>query len=111
MSVTTVDGIDYGPLAVLSGTLRGDHGLDTAPVPVGEAHKPFYDTRVFGAAGDLNNAGRQTPFVCDKAGTIAYRHRAVVQSEAMSYAQSTLLCIYNSTNFEHTDASTLRKVS
>lgn len=57
---TTVDGINYGPLAVLIGTWKGDKGVDRAPEPDGEERNPFYETIVFEAAGDVTNAEQQT---------------------------------------------------
>ena len=57
---TTIDGIDYGPLAVLVGTWQGDKGVDIAPEPDGDERNPFYETLVFEAAGDVTNAEKQT---------------------------------------------------
>ena len=57
---TTIDGIDYGPLAGLVGTWQGDKGVDRAPEPDGEERNPYYETIVFEAAGDVTNAEQQT---------------------------------------------------
>ena len=57
---TTIDGIDYGPLAALVGTWRGDKGVDRAPEPDGEERNPFYEVIRFEAAGDVTNAEQQT---------------------------------------------------
>lgn len=57
---TTIDGIDYGPLAALVGTWKGDKGVDIAPEPDGDERNPFYETIVFEAAGDVTNAEQQT---------------------------------------------------
>ncbi|MDX1734797.1 MAG: heme-binding beta-barrel domain-containing protein [Halioglobus sp.] len=57
---TTIEGVDYGPLAVLIGTWRGDKGMDVAPEPDGDEHNAYYETIVFEAAGDVTNAEQQT---------------------------------------------------
>lgn len=51
--------IDYGPLTGLIGSWRGDDGMDVSPEPDGEERNPFYETIVFEAAGDVENAERQ----------------------------------------------------
>lgn len=56
----TSDGVNYGPLAALIGTWRGDKGVDRAPEPDGEERNPYYETIVFEAAGDVTNAEQQT---------------------------------------------------
>lgn len=50
------DDVDYGPLAVLMGTWRGEEGMDVAPEPDDDEHNPYYETIVFSAAGDVTNA-------------------------------------------------------
>ncbi|MFT4518597.1 MAG: hypothetical protein ACI9JM_000978 [Halioglobus sp.] len=57
---TTIEGIDYGPLAALVGNWEGDKGVDRAPEPDGEERNPYYETMVFEAAGDVTNADKQT---------------------------------------------------
>jgi hypothetical protein len=57
---TTIEGINYGPLAALVGTWEGDKGVDRAPEPDGEERNPYYETISFEAAGDVTNAERQT---------------------------------------------------
>ncbi len=57
---TTIDGIDYGPLAALVGTWEGDKGLDIAPEADGSIEEnPFFETITFEAGGDLTNANEQ----------------------------------------------------
>jgi hypothetical protein len=56
---TTIDGINYGPLAVLIGIWNGDKGVDRAPEPNAEERNPYYETIVFEAAGDVDNAEEQ----------------------------------------------------
>ena len=56
---TTVDGIDYGPLAGLIGTWTGDKGIDIAPDPAGQEENPYFETLLFEAIGDLTNANEQ----------------------------------------------------
>jgi len=57
---TTIDGINYGPLAALVGVWNGDKGVDRAPEPNGEERNPYYETISFEAAGDVENAEEQT---------------------------------------------------
>ena len=57
---TTIDGVNYGPLAALLGTWEGDKGVDRAPEPDGEERNPYYETIVFQAGGDVTNAEQQT---------------------------------------------------
>ena len=56
---TTIDGIDYGPLAGLIGTWQGDSGMDVSPEPDGDDHNPYFETLTFDAAGDVDNAETQ----------------------------------------------------
>ena len=58
--LTTIDGINYGPLAVLVGVWKGDKGVDRAPEPNNEERNPYYETIVFEAAGDVTNGEQQT---------------------------------------------------
>lgn len=57
---TTINGINYGPLAVLVGAWVGDKGVDRSPEPEGEERSPYYETIEFEAAGDVTNAETQT---------------------------------------------------
>jgi hypothetical protein len=57
---TTIEGVDYGPLAALVGVWQGDKGVDRAPEPDGEERNPYYETLTFEAAGDVTNAEKQT---------------------------------------------------
>ena len=54
-----IDGVDYGPLAGLIGTWKGDKGVDRAPAPDGEERNLFYETLLFEACGDVDNAQEQ----------------------------------------------------
>jgi hypothetical protein len=54
------DGVDYGPLAGLVGTWKGDKGMDISPEPDGTEENPYYETIEFEAAGDVTNAESQT---------------------------------------------------
>ena len=54
------DGVDYGPLAGLVGTWKGDKGMDISPEPDGTEENPYYETIEFDAAGDVTNAESQT---------------------------------------------------
>jgi len=57
---TTIDGVNYGPLAALVGVWEGDRGVDRAPEPDGEERNPYYETITYVPAGDVTNAERQT---------------------------------------------------
>lgn len=59
MSDSVIDGIDYGPLALLVGQWEGDKGVDKAPEPVGEERNLYYETMMFEAIGDVTNANEQ----------------------------------------------------
>lgn len=54
-----IDGVDYGPLAGLIGTWKGDKGVDRAPEPGGEERNLYYETILFEACGDVDNAQEQ----------------------------------------------------
>lgn len=60
MAETTIEGVDYGPLACLVGVWKGGEGMDVAPEPGGEERNPYYETLVFEAGGDVTNAEEQT---------------------------------------------------
>jgi hypothetical protein len=51
--------VDYGPLAGLIGTWKGERGVDIAPEPDGIERNPFYEEITFEAAGDVDNAEEQ----------------------------------------------------
>lgn len=52
--------IDYGPLAGLNGTWRGDKGMDVSPEPDGSEESPYRETISFERIGVVENAGEQT---------------------------------------------------
>lgn len=60
MTDTVIDGVDYGPLALLVGVWEGDKGVDKAPEKDGEERNLYYETIVYEAAGDVTNAEQQT---------------------------------------------------
>jgi tRNA nucleotidyltransferase (CCA-adding enzyme) len=51
--------VDYGPLAGLIGRWQGDQGMDISPEPDGTEENPYYETIVFEAGGDVENAESQ----------------------------------------------------
>ncbi len=57
---TTIDGVNYGPLAFLIGVWQGDEGVDQTPEPDAEERNPYYETITFEAGGDVTNAEQQT---------------------------------------------------
>ena len=52
--------VDYGPLAGLTGTFKGDKGTDIAPDPDGTEKNPFSEVITFTQVGDVTNAEEQT---------------------------------------------------
>lgn len=60
MASSVIDGIDFGPLAVLVGMWEGDKGMDMAPEPDGESATPYIDSLEFEIVGDVTNAEKQT---------------------------------------------------
>ena len=52
--------VDYGPLATLIGSWKGDKGLDVAPEPDAPAESPYYETLDCVAIGDVENYEQQT---------------------------------------------------
>lgn len=55
-----IDGVDYGPLAVLIGKWFGDKGVDRVPEPDGEERNAYHEVIEFSAIGDVTNAEKQT---------------------------------------------------
>jgi hypothetical protein len=55
----TTPNIDYGPLAALVGTWKGDKGMDVSPEPDGREENPYFETITFTPIGDVTNAERQ----------------------------------------------------
>lgn len=51
--------IDYGPLAGLSGSWKGDKGRDLSPEPDGTEENAYTETILFTPAGDVDNAETQ----------------------------------------------------
>jgi len=51
--------LDYGPLAGLKGSWRGDKGQDKSPEPDGIENNAFTETIHFTPAGDVDNAETQ----------------------------------------------------
>ncbi len=52
--------VNYGPLAQLIGTWKGNQGTDIAPEPNGEENNPYFETITYEAIGDVSNAEAQT---------------------------------------------------
>ncbi len=58
--MTNKSNVDYGPLAQLIGSWKGDKGIDIAPEPDGEENNPYYETITFTESGTVTNAEKQT---------------------------------------------------
>ena len=58
--MTVVDDLDYGPLACLIGSWRGEDGMDVSPEPDGTEENPYFESIVFEACGDVSNVEQQT---------------------------------------------------
>lgn len=60
MAETVIDGIDYGPLALMIGVWKGDKGMDIAPESDGSIEEnPFYEEVIFEPGGGVTNANQQ----------------------------------------------------
>ena len=57
--VDSLDPDNYGPLAALIGTWRGDKGNDVAPEPEGSEINPYYELIVYEGIGEVVNAEAQ----------------------------------------------------
>lgn len=176
--------IDYGPLAGLIGSWKGDKGLDVSPEPDGAEENPYYETLDCVAAGDVTNyeeqklaivryhqvvwrksndeifhdqvgywlwdaasatvmqtltiprgvsvtAGgtatgsgpvvlqvraalgdpdwgvAQSPFMRDRASTVAFEHKVTLDGDRLTYAETTTIEIYGHKRFAHTDTNEL----
>lgn len=111
---TIIEGINYGPLAVLVGTWEGDKGVDRAPEPDGEESSPYFETIVFEVAADANSPQFgivQAPFMFKQARTTAFTHTITVKGDEMRYSESTILDIYDKKSYDHSDVNTLRRVT
>jgi hypothetical protein len=82
---TVIDGIDYGPLAVLVGTWKGDKGMDVAPEPDSDEHNPYYETIEFSAAGDVTNAEKQTLAIVSYHQVVSRKSNDEVFHDQMGY--------------------------
>lgn len=82
--------IDYGPLAALIGSWQGDKGMDVAPEADGPEQNPYYETIIFEAIGDVDNANSQV--------IAALRYHQVV------YRQSNDQVFHNQTGYWMWDA-------
>jgi hypothetical protein len=55
----SVEDYDYGPLTPLIGHWYGNQGKDVAPEPDGTEYNDYYESIIFEAAGDVENAEEQ----------------------------------------------------
>ena len=111
---TSIDGINYGPLAALVGSWEGDKGV--AVVAGGKLGQPEDVTQelVFEVAADANSPQFgivQAPFMFKQARTTAFTHQLTVCGDDMRYSESTILDIYDKTAYDHKDVNTLRRAS
>jgi len=74
MKIDMINDLDYGPLKHLIGTWIGNKGLDIAPEPDGIENNPYYETIVFTAADDVDNAEEQV--------ITAIHYRQIVQRKS-----------------------------
>ncbi len=58
--MTEPNDVDYGPLAGLIGTWKGDKGLDVSPEPDGSEENPYHETILFEGIGGVRNAESQS---------------------------------------------------
>jgi hypothetical protein len=63
--------------------------------------------RVEAALGDPDWSISQSPFMRDRASTLAFAHEVTLDGDRLSYAETTTLAIYDQKSFAHTDANEL----
>ena len=68
------EGIDYGPFTGLIGEWSGDSGLDVSPEPEQSAENPYFESLMFEAIGDVENAEEQE-LVCLRYHQVVTRKR------------------------------------
>lgn len=61
------------------------------------------------ATGDADWGIVQSPFMRDKARTLAFSHKITVEGDTLVYSESTLLDIYGR-RYDHTDINRLKRV-
>ena len=60
-NTTVIDGVDFGPIACLVGTWKGEKGMDISPESDGSTEEnPYTETLIFSVVGDVTNADKQT---------------------------------------------------
>ena len=59
--------------------------------------------------GDADWSVIQSPFMRDRASTVAFEHKVTIDGDSLVYAEKTTLEIYGRT-FEHTDENQLERV-
>lgn len=84
-SNTLIDGVDYGPLAHLIGTWKGDKGVDIAPEPDGTERSPYYETLTVTPFGTVDNAESQTLSVVRYHQTVSRKSNDEVFHDQMGY--------------------------
>lgn len=62
------------------------------------------------ALGDKDWGIAQSPFMRDRASTVAFEHKVTIDGDRLSYAETTSLDIYDYKRFAHTDANELVRV-
>ena len=77
--------VDYGPLAVLFGTWKGDEGMDVAPEPDDDERNPYYETIEFSAAGDVTNAEEEVLAVVRDHQEVRRRSTGLVFHDQVGY--------------------------
>ena len=57
--MSKIDGVEFGPLALMIGVWKGAEGVDVAPEPDGSETNPFFETITNSVVGGVTNAGEQ----------------------------------------------------
>jgi hypothetical protein len=87
--LTTIDGVNYDPLAVLIGLWKGDKGVGRAPEPGGEERSTYDEITTFEAGGDVTNGEEQVLAVSVVAGDKLGQPQSVEQELVFEVAAQT----------------------
>lgn len=89
---------------------RGFAALAGGRLPLRNAYDGSISLEVKATTDDPDWSIVQSPYLRDKAKTLAFSHKLTVDGDSLEYFESTLLHIYGKT-FDHTDTNRLKRVS
>ncbi len=92
-SSTIIEGVEYGPLALLIGEWKGNKGMDIAPESDGsEEENPFFEEINFEAIGDVTNANTQ------KLAVVRYHQKVFRKSDNQQFHDQLGYWLWDSQN-------------